>query len=191
MELQHVNVKLYLENPEDLNLETLIPVFHSWIQEQALEELLIDVADYRHVYGGPGVILVGHEADYSVDNSDHRLGVRYNRKAVLEGDNYDRFSQALRAALRATQRLESDERLRGQVRFNRQEVKFFVNDRMVAPNVEQTYSVVEPDLARFLEHVAESNEFMMQRETDPRRLFGISVKFVRPIVTDRLLERLR
>ena len=30
---------------------------------------------------GPGVMLIGHQADYSVDNTDDRLGVRYNRKA--------------------------------------------------------------------------------------------------------------
>ena len=64
-------------------------MFHSWIQEQVGEGLLLDVADYRHVHEGPGVILIGYEGNYSVDNTDNRLGVRYNRKAALDGNNQD------------------------------------------------------------------------------------------------------
>ena len=57
MELQHLNVKLLVKEPEEAALEPLIPVFHSWIEEQVFEELLLDVADYRHVHAGPGVVL--------------------------------------------------------------------------------------------------------------------------------------
>ena len=55
VDLQHINVKLLLSNAEDLDLDGVIPVFHSWIQDQVTDELLLDVADYRHVYGGPGI----------------------------------------------------------------------------------------------------------------------------------------
>src|SRR5712692_2262165 len=95
MELQHVNVKLLVKTPQEVDLEPLIPVFHGWIQDQVCEELLLDIADYRHVYAGPGVVLIGHECNYSVDNTDNRLGVRYNRKAA-------------RAALTACQRLDAE-----------------------------------------------------------------------------------
>ena len=87
MNLQHVNVKLMLDSPADADLAPLIPIFYSWIKGQIFEELLLDVADYRHVPAGPGVVLIGHQANYSVDNIDNRLGVRYNRKAELDGGN--------------------------------------------------------------------------------------------------------
>jgi len=61
MQLQHVNVKLLVQNAPGANLEPLIPVFHSWIENQNGDELLIDVADYTHVPAGPGVVLIGHE----------------------------------------------------------------------------------------------------------------------------------
>src|SRR5260370_201374 len=118
MELQHVNVKLLVRNPEEVDLEPLIPIFHDWIQNQVGEGLLLDVADYRHVDAGPGGVLIGHEGNYSVDNTDNRLGVRYNRKAPLDGSNQDRLKQAARAALTAWQRLEADPRVRGKLRFN-------------------------------------------------------------------------
>ena len=40
MQLQHVNVKLLVRDPERADLEPLIPVFHSWIEGQVFEELL-------------------------------------------------------------------------------------------------------------------------------------------------------
>ncbi len=68
-------VKVPLETPEPLDLEPVIAVFHGWIQRDAVEGLLIDVADYRHVPGGPGVVLIGHERDYAVDLGDGVTGM--------------------------------------------------------------------------------------------------------------------
>ena len=81
MNVQHINIKLFIENPETLNLAEYSAVFNSWIQEQRFDELLIDVADYLHVHNGPGIMLIGYEADYSLDNRAGRLGLLYNRKA--------------------------------------------------------------------------------------------------------------
>src|SRR5271169_1997367 len=106
MELQHVNVKLLVKNHEEVDLEPLIPIFHSWIHGKVFQELLLDVADYRHVQAGPGVVLIGHQANYSVDNTDNRLGVRYNRKEIVDGSNQARIIQAARSAMNACQRLE-------------------------------------------------------------------------------------
>src|SRR5580658_7505760 len=117
MNLQHVNVKLLLQNAKEAKLEPLIPVFHSWIENQNGHELLIDVADYSHVPAGPGVVLIGHEGNYSVDNTDDRLGVRYNRKAAVDGGNQDCLVQAARAALSACARLEAEPRLDGKFQF--------------------------------------------------------------------------
>src|ERR1051326_6294953 len=110
VELQHINVKLLLKNPANVDLHAVVPVFHRWIQEQSSDELLLDVASYAHVKDGPGIILIGHEADCSLDLTDGRLGLRYNRKAVGEGNNQSRLEQAGRAALEALQRLQGDER---------------------------------------------------------------------------------
>ena len=64
MNVQHVNVKFFVDGELNVDWERFIEVFHVWIAEQSTDELLIDVADYRHVPMGPGVILVGHEEDY-------------------------------------------------------------------------------------------------------------------------------
>src|SRR5512141_809613 len=108
VELQHINVKFLLRDPASVDPAAVIPLFHTWIQGQVFEELLLDIADYSHVPDGPGVVLIGHEADYALDNTDGRLGVRYNRKAPLSGSNRDRMIQATKAALSAAQKLQQD-----------------------------------------------------------------------------------
>src|SRR5947209_3852895 len=120
VELQHINLKLLLKvsGGVDLDLDPILPIFHGWIQNQVFDELLLDVADYRHVPNGPGVVLIGHEADYSIDNTDGRLGVRYNRKALVNGSNQDRLEQATRAVLLAVKLLEEDASLQQKLRFN-------------------------------------------------------------------------
>jgi len=190
MELQHINVKLYLSNPQAVKLEALVPLFHEWIQNKACEELLIDVADYRHVHSGPGVVLIGHQADYSIDSTDNRLGVRYNRKAALQGSNRDRYSQALRAALQACLRLESDQRLNGAVRFNRREIKLFVNDRMLAPKTGNPAADIEAELRDFGCRVLGNGEFEMKFERNPRSLFGVEITAAKPLDPDEVLARL-
>src|SRR6266853_4303942 len=117
MELQHVNFKLCITDTAEPDLSPLIPVFHDWIQGQVFSDLLLDIADYRHVPAGPGVVLIGQAGDYSVDNTDNRWGLRYNRKAELDGSNLDRLRQAARAALIACQRLEAEPSLAGQLLF--------------------------------------------------------------------------
>jgi hypothetical protein len=190
IELQHVNVKLLVKARKEADLEPLIRVFHSWIQEQVCEELLLDVADYRHVHAGPGVVLVGHEANYSMDNTDNRLGVRYNRKAVLDGTNQDRLKQAARAALTACQHLETDPRLSGAFQFNGREIEVFINDRLVAPNHEPTREAVISDLETFSRQLLRGSEYSLSFGTDPRRLFGASLKAAQEFPVADLLANL-
>ena len=195
IELQHINVKLLLKDSEALDLgrdlDPIIPVFHSWIQEQVFDELLLDVADYRHVHGGPGVLLIGHEADYSLDNTDNRLGVRYNRKAVVDGGNQYRLAQAALAALTACQRLQADTRLNEKLHFNGQDIEIFVNDRLLAPNSEATRTALNTEFQAFSERLFGGSEYALSFGNDPRRLLAVSLKASRALSAGELLENLR
>ena len=190
MNLQHVNVKLLIEDFGDAGLERLIPVFHGWIQDRARPELLLDIADYRHVPAGSGVVLIGHEANYSVDNTDNRMGVRYNRKAELDGSNRERLAQAAVAALSACQLLEAEPRLQNGLRFNGQEIEIFINDRLLVPNVEATREALHGELESFFRQVFRNGEISMSYDKDPRHLFGVSVKAARRFPVADLLANL-
>ena len=188
MELQHVNVKLFVEGDLSVDCESFIKVFHRWIQEQALEGLLIDVADYRHVPAGPGVILIGHEADYAMDNAGNRYGLLYNRKALLTGSNTDRFVQAFHSAANACQMLEAEFEESGPLKFSRQEFELFINDRAMAPNTVETFQSCKDDLESFLTNLLGHTEFTLEQQADPRRRFGVTVTVAKPFELSALLK---
>lgn len=190
MELQHVNIKLRIADNGAVDLAPLIPVFHSWIQGQVFGDLLLDVADYRHVPAGPGVVLIGQDGDYSVDHTDNRLGLRYNRKATMDGSNHDRLLQAARAALTACKRLESEAGLDGKFRFGGREIEMFINDRLLAPNTDATRQAAQPDLDAFFKKLFRGAEFSLSYGTDPRRLFTASATASKPFQVGELLSNL-
>jgi hypothetical protein len=190
IELQHINVKLYLRD-DGVDLALIIPIFHTWIQDQIFDELLIDVADYRHVHHGPGLMLIGHEADYSLDQTDGIPGLRYNRKAPLAGTNLERLSQATRASLVAAQCLEADTRLSGRFSFNGQDIQISINDRILAPNDEATRDAVNLDIQSFARKLFGHSGYSLSFDIDPRRLVSATIHASEPFSAGDLLDRLK
>src|SRR5262245_46358047 len=127
--IQHVRVKIFAREPASIELGDAIGVFHRWIQERVCPELLIDVADYRHVPNGPGVMLIGHEANYSLDNTKGRLGLLYSRKQP-GGGAQDNLRQAFDAALAACRLLEQEPAFAAKLLFDAGNCEFSVNDRL-------------------------------------------------------------
>jgi hypothetical protein len=185
--LQHLNVKLYLESPETLDLEPFILIFNRWIQERATEDLLVDVADYRHVFDGPGIVLIGHEANYSIDNLDGRWGLLYNRKAQVSGSTQARIRQAVRAALAAALKLEREQGLK----FGGQEVQLVVNDRLLAPNTPETWAALEPELKAFFDPLDPGAGYTFVRPDDPRERITVNVRASAPFDLEKLSASLR
>ena len=145
--MQHFRVKFFARpTPPDFDLGRAIPVFHRWIQTNALPETLIDVADYQHVPAGPGVLLVSHDAYYGLDQSKHRLGLLYTRRTAMEGSIADRVRDAIASAKRACDLLEKEPEFAGKLSFDRLSFEISVNDRLMAPNTEAGYLALEPEL---------------------------------------------
>jgi hypothetical protein len=167
--VQHINVKIFVENPKAVDLADAIPVFHQWIRDAACPELLIDVADYLHVPEGPGILLIGHEANYSLDEREGRPGLLYNRKAAIEGTFQARLKQAHDAALAACDKLEKDPAFGGKLKFDRSALEVFVNDRALAPNNEDTWQALKPELEKYF---AGST---VTRKGEPRDLFRVVI----------------
>jgi hypothetical protein len=178
MNLQHVNAKIFVDGALAIGLDRLIEVFHGWVAQQSLSETLIDVADYRHVPGGPGVLLVGLEADYSLDHRQGRCGLRYNRKAPWDGSNDDRLLQAIRSAADVCLRLEAEFDL---LRFSRREFELLINDRALAPNTEATYEYFRSALPAFLRERLGAAQFEIDFDRNPRHLFSTTIRLAQPL----------
>ena len=170
--------------------DAVIPVFHRWIQEQALPgHLLIDVADYAHVPNGPGTVLVSHEANVHLDREDG-VGLLYIRKQPVDGATTfrDRLAEVFRAALYCAEKLDNLPEL-GHLRFRTGDIAFRIADRLLAPNTESTFDAVRGDLQAFLAELFQS-DVALEHKHDPQRLFEVRIKTTsRASLTD-LLARL-
>lgn len=108
MKPHRIQVRFLLDVPETFSPALVVPVFHRWIREGRTDTLLLDVADYRHVHRGPGIVLVGHEADFAVDSAGGTLGFRYTRKRDVAGTLPAAVAQALVAAAGGVRTLLED-----------------------------------------------------------------------------------
>jgi hypothetical protein len=113
MDLYKFGIKFFAADAKGIDILKLIPMYHRWIQQDALEDLLIDVADYSHVPAGPGVMLIAHEGNYALDETSHERGVVYYSKHQLGGELPERFTQVARKALQAAQLMSEDAELVG------------------------------------------------------------------------------
>jgi len=189
--LQHVNVKMAAVDADGFDLTRVIPVFHRWIQDSVLtEELAIDVADYRHVPDGPGVILVTHQAIYGLDQGEGSLGLLYDRRTVVEGKPQERLLQAARAVLQACLLLEEEPALEGALRFDGGRLQVSVNDRAIAPNTDATDRILRPEVERLLESLWGAGNHAIERLGEPRDRYRLGAEAVRPIPVAEIISRL-
>jgi hypothetical protein len=181
MDLHKFCVKFYAADPSAVRLDAFIPVYHRWIQKQAVEGMLVDVADYDHLPQGPGVVLVAHEADYSMDSSEGPLGLLYNRKTPSGGRLSDRIAAGFRAALGACVKLENEPEFLGRLKFKPGGAVFIANDRLNAPNSEETFQALRSDLAAALAKVYPSNVEIRRISTDPRSRLTVQISPLDPV----------
>jgi hypothetical protein len=175
-DLRKIAVKFFLENPAALRLHEIVPVFHRWIQTHAVEGMLIDVADYGHLPLGPGVVLVGFEGDYSLDSMEGPPGLLYSRKQPLPGPFADRLKACLKAVLGACAALEGDPAFEGMLRFRTGEALFLANDRLAAPNTEESYSALRPGLEAAFGALWGGPVELRRDPSDPRRRLAVSAR---------------
>ena len=181
MDLHKFCVKFFAENPSAVEISSFIPVFHRWIQKQAVEGTLVDVADYGHLPQSPGVLLVAHEADYCMDSMEGPLGLLYNRKTSIGGRLSDRIADAFRSALGACVKLENEPEFQGRVRFRAGSPIFIANDRLHAPNTEEAFQGLRSDLAAALTKVYPANFELRRISTDPRARLTVQVTSLDPV----------
>ncbi len=172
MDPQKLQLKIYVapESARALEIEALIPVFHRWIKEHTLPELLVDVANYGHVPEGPGVVLIGHGSDYSMDEGEGRPGLLHNRKRAGAAPA-DRLSDLARRTLHAASLLERDPSLAGKLRFATNELLFRVNDRLTR-NDDASLAAVRPELEGLAKRLFEG-PFQLARMGGSRELLGV------------------
>jgi len=174
MELHRIGVKFFASDPAAIRLDDIIPIFHGWIQKQILSgHLLIDVHDYRHLNQGPGILLVAHEGNFSIDSTDGRPGLAYYRKTPTGLPPTDEFAAIIRSGIQACRLLEKETR----ALFDMNDFVIFANDRLNAPNTDQTLAELHPHVSAALKTVFEGADFLLTRtSSDSKERFTASCR---------------
>jgi hypothetical protein len=190
MDAQRLQLKIYVtpDSARAVDPEAFIGVFHRWIKERVLAELLVDVANYLHVPKGPGVVLIGHGADYFMDQGEGRLGLLYNRKRAGPPPA-DRMTDLVRRTLHAALLLEREPAFGGKLRFASSEMLFRVNDRLAAPNRDATFEALKPELEALGRRVFASR-FELARAGAAKDLFSVLLTSPAHDSLTTLLERM-
>jgi hypothetical protein len=190
MESHKIAIKLFVAK-DDFAPDHFVPVFHRWIQRQDFPgHLLIDVADYAHVQGGPGTVLVASEANFYMDRAKGRLGLLYSRKLPLPGTFADRLVAVLKPTFTAAARLESEESNTGRLLFNTSEISIRINDRLLAPATMETFAAIKDDLQAVGKKLFADKPFTVEPQLTPGAMFEATLKSPGAPPLNVLLDRL-
>ncbi len=174
MNANRIQVKFFLENAEKLDFAPVAGIFQRWIQQHSLEGLLIDVADYRHVPGGPGVVLIGHDSDYSLDRRDGKPGLLYTRKRDHSADLLSQLRTAMRLSITACRLLEGEKAFHPNLKFRADTLEFRFPDRLNFPNRVETLDLVKAPLSSALaEFYGPAQVSFTLVDGDPREVFTV------------------
>jgi hypothetical protein len=175
MRSHKIALKLYAR-PGTLTEPTkFVEVFHDWIRDGALSEVMIDVADYGHVHHGPAVLFVGHESDYAIDLGEGRPGLVYLRKRVKDDDEATRLQDAFARLLAVAARLEADLRL-APLAFDRREVLLKVLDRLETPNEPASLEREREEIGAVASRALGAEAALESAAPDPREPFTVRIR---------------
>lgn len=183
---KRIQVKIYATSSP--RTDALVPVFHRWIREKALDELAIDVADYEHVHEGPGVVLIGHAFDYYWDLGEGRPGLVYTRKREAPAPEA-RLTDAVRRALVGCRLLEQEASLAG-IAFNTKELFVRLPDRLAAPSDDAGFAAFRAELEPIAGKLFPGAKTTIERVGGGRELLGARITSEARASVSELLARI-
>lgn len=190
MKLNRVGVKFPVR-PETgtVDLEPFIGLFHDLIREQALPGLLIDVADYRHVPEGPGVIVIGHDVDFGIDLQGGRAGLLVLEKRCGESEAADSVRRAVARGLEAAVTIGE----RSGLSFGTDALEVLAFDRIVAANDVGAADALSRELTPVFRdlHGDVKHELSRTHADDPRKPLALLVRAPEALSPAELRGRLR
>ena len=163
------------DSAASLDLHPFIGIFHRFIQQGSVPGLLIDVADYAHVPDGPGVMLIGHDVDYGIDQSGGSVGLLTTRKRCADVALAEVLRDTLERALRAAAAIEAEDA--ADLRFGTGTLTLQFIDRLDTPNTDVAWESVRGEVAAVADRLYGPGRARVEREhaDDPRRVLTVRV----------------
>ncbi|MBI2365356.1 MAG: hypothetical protein HYV01_10190 [Deltaproteobacteria bacterium] len=179
MELQKIEIKFFAVEREPVPLTAFIDLFHGWIQ--ASDGVYHDVADYSHMHQGPGIVLVAPDFYVSIDETGGRRGFLFSQKARLEGSNQERLARVFQTALENCRRLQAEPALQRKIEFRFDEFEITLNDRLLAPNTDESYLEFKAEIEPFVGRLFGGAPISLQQESDARRRVRLRIQAMAPV----------
>ena len=177
MNIQKFGVKLFFNTNGSINSKDFIPVFHSWIQDNIFDDhLLIDVADYSHIPDGPGVMLISHEGNFSLDQENQQPGIMYMRKTEIAGSFKERFNTVLSTVIKAANLL-SNNYVGTQIDLKPNLLRFIANDRLYAENTADNQNLYKQKIQKALDGKYPGLQFKFGDFSDEKERLAFTVNF--------------
>lgn len=171
-DLQRIDVKLLLDCPPDPDLDQFLVIFDRWRKADDHPADWVDLADYAHMPGGPGILIAGKRDTFSVNLNPPGPGLLTSVRRGLEGSLEDRFREALRRAREFNAAVLAEPEFPAEFSVREGAWEIYVNDRLGFPNTDPTDWLVRPAVAAALGVVPES----LTRDLDSRNRLGYSAR---------------
>lgn len=168
---KRLGVKFSLKQQPTLQPEDILPIFQRWIQEHAIEGMLIDVIDYKHVPDGPGIVLIADEFDLAYDLSDGEIGLYYVRKRELPVSLNPALRLVFSHALAAARALEAE--APGDIVFDFNSAKISFLDRIHYRNEPEVFDALQDTLNQTLSEIFGADVLITRMYGDPRAIFAL------------------
>lgn len=179
MDIERFCLKFHAHKPVDEAV--FIPIFHEWIRLKKLPGTLIDVADYRHVPEGPGIMLISHEINYAMDHLGGQFGLSAQRKLGQGSTHQERIVDLAKRLALFGVLLEADGRV-ADLQLEAGSFLYQANDRLRAPNTAEAFTELKLDLEKAAMAIyGGQNVTVCRVENDPRDRLSAIVETTAPI----------
>lgn len=166
MNFQKLSLKVFTESA--VPLLPFMDTFNECIQNKSIPGTLIDVADYTHMSQGPGVVLVSHEANWSMDEQNGKLGLLYTSKIESTEESLTQHMQTLfENVCKVCEILEATPRHKG-LKFNTNHLQWLVNDRLTGKNTTENQSLFKTAIETWLKEAKLSLDIVFDKNQKNR-----------------------
>lgn len=175
MNLQKINVKLFTDSSAEPGLDPFLEIFARWRENGDDPSGWVDLADYAHVPGGPGVMLIGRRGNLSADLADPGPGLLWSNRQGLDGSLGERLGEAFRRSVGLFRRLTGEPEYPNALgpRPGFWEVVF--NDRLACPNTGETDRRLRPEVSQIAARLFGSGDYTLVGPAPPPARYSLTL----------------
>lgn len=175
MNLQKINVKLFLDASGRLDLDPFLGIFARWREQADHPAGWIDLADYAHVERGPGILLIGRQGNLSADLADPGPGLLYANKQDLDGDLAERIRTSFVRGLDLIERLLAEPEFPRALTPRTDFWGLTFNDRLKVPNGEDADRLVQPAVRAVADRLFGTDSYEIVSDQGTGRRYGVTL----------------